>query len=214
MNHRIVKPFHLLALFATQSSKHVLVNISFSSHLCLSTFFILYFLKGVVANLIKHLRSKTGHEIFKRYDDLFKKRDGNKSISFEICQKKLDLIRFFIRSNVAMKSLKNRFLRALLPFHMTYNTFCNSLIPCVVKKIHDKLDAELRGAHFVHLITDCWSSYLSISFLALGAVVVKEDFTRVTRIIGMVRVTGSQNAEALKEAIERIVNSYDFNKNK
>lgn len=97
---------------------------------------------------------------------------------------------------------------------MTYNTFCNSLIPYVVTQIHDKLDAELRGAHFVHLITDCWSSYLSISFLALGAVIVKEDFSRVTRIIGMVRITGSQNAEALKEAIEMTINTFGFNKNK
>ena len=73
---------------------------------------------------------------------------------------------------------------------------------------------KLVDAKFITLITDIWTNASMIDYLALGASIINTSFIKEILIIGMVKMSGSHNAENIKKAIEIIINKLNFNKAK
>ena len=62
------------------------------------------------------------------------------------------------------------------------------------------------------LTSDIWTTTYLHDFLAISVMTWSFFFKRETLVIGMVVMLGNYNAEHIKEAIESIANSFEFEK--
>jgi hypothetical protein len=84
-----------------------------------------------------------------------------------------------------------------------------------MEKLIKIIETKLRKAASICLTLDLWSSSVNSDFLALNASLGSEDFDQREIItIGMVRMNDRHIAENIKLNVEKIVNSFDFDKRK
>ena len=160
---------------------------------------------GKTTNLNKHL--KTHDEMTNWYNEY--------QISQNIYEEKqiddntLLLIKYFISSNSALSSLKNKWLRELLADKVELIgpvAFRNSILPAIYLKLRNEIELRLQTAKTICLITDIWTNKQNTDFIGLGAEITTENFERELLIINMLPMKGrSHNAENIKAAIEEMV---------
>ena len=130
----------------------------------------------------------------------------------------MNLVKYFISSNAAYKEIKNKYLRALLQVARIkmpgLNSFTESILPDVVKKVRILIGEKLRQSSVVILIVDIWSTAQMADFMGLAAMVCNKNLEKECYVIGMERMPGSHNAENIQLTIELITNQYDFDKSK
>ena len=86
----------------------------------------------------------------------------------------MNLILFFLTSNVSLDSLENTHLRNLLApkiENLGKYTFRNKYLPLAMEHLHKALTVKFKHARTVALISDLWSTDDNRDFLGLGAVV-------------------------------------------
>ena len=93
-------------------------------------------------------------------------------------------------------------------------TFSDTLLPKIMNNLEEVIALKLQEAHCVCIISDIWTTKNMHDFLAISANIMSKNFKRETVVIGMVKMPGNHNAEHIKEAIEQIINSFEFNKEK
>lgn len=129
----------------------------------------------------------------------------------------MNLCKYIISSNTALSELTNPYLWNLVDKSLkvpTYHTFRHSTLPKILQTLHDALNEKLRKSESICLIVDLWTNRMQLDFLALGASLIDDDLHQELLILGMERMQGPHNAENIKQIIEKIVNSYSFNKTK
>jgi hypothetical protein len=159
---------------------------------------------GKTTNLNKHL--KTHDEMTNWYNEY--------QISQNIYEEKqiddntLLLIKYFISSNSALSSLKNKWLLLLTDKVELIGpvAFRNSILPAIYLKLRNEIELRLQTAKTICLITDIWTNKQNTDFIGLGAAITPENFERELLIINMLPMKGrSHNAENIKAAIEEMV---------
>ena len=81
---------------------------------------------------------------------------------------KLNLIKFFITSNLALKQLENVYLRKCLKDEIKLpcvKTFRTTFINEIIGLLHDKIQIKCQEASFITLIPDQWSDTANTHFL-------------------------------------------------
>ena len=131
-----------------------------------------------------------------------------------IDKKQLNLVKFFLTSNVGMQALENKYSRHSLQLKLSKYSFKKVILPNMMVFIKTVITNKLVDAKFITLITDIWTNASMIDYLALGASIINTSFIKEILIIGMVKMPGSHNAENIKKAIEIIINKLNFNKAK
>jgi hypothetical protein len=90
-----------------------------------------------------------------------------------ITEEKLNLIKFFITSNLSLAQLKNVYLRLILKDEVklpSFFTFRYKYLNEVLSLLHDKIEKKCQDASYITLIPDGWtdssgSEYLGIFYL-------------------------------------------------
>lgn len=160
---------------------------------------------GKPGNLLKHLVTL---EVGKKWFDLFDahKNKNKKNIFTSLDKNTLLLAKFFINSNIALKALESKSLRQLLPVKMTKYNFKKVVLPSLMNILKTIINDKLRSCEYVNLITDIWTNFSTVDYLALGANLINQTFKRDTLMIGMIEMDGRHTAENIKIAIEKIIN--------
>lgn len=81
-------------------------------------------------------------------------------------------------------------------------------------KFHTAVELKLTNALSVSLIVDIWTNRVNADFMGVGANLICSTFQTELIVIGMERMPGIHNAENIGLTIEKIINSYNFDKNK
>lgn len=125
----------------------------------------------------------------------------------------MNLVKYFISSNAAYKEINNKYLRALLQVARIkmpgLNSFTESILPDVVKKVRILIGEKLRQSSVVILIVDIWSTAQMADFMGLAAMVCNKNLEKECYVIGMERMPGSHNAKNIQQTIELITNDND-----
>lgn len=168
---------------------------------------------GKPGNLKKHLKT---HGESKQWLLVYDKMKANakKSTIKTVDKKAILLVKFFINSDISLLALKDKYLQQLLPVKITEYTFKNTFLPDMLTRLKDELSFKLRSSIFINLVTDIWSNKAMISYLALAAATITENFKTETFIIGFCKMPTKHNAENIKLAVEEIINELEFNKAK
>ena len=128
--------------------------------------------------------------------------------------KTINLVKFFINNNIAIKALSDKYLRRCIGIKLGRYSFQNRILPSMMDFVKKLICEKLQRAEYVHIIVDLWSSTSMADFLALAVSMIYSDFKRETIVIGMERMEGRHTAENIKIVIEKIINEYDFDKSK
>ena len=75
-----------------------------------------------------------------------------------IDRKLIDLVKFFISSNIAVQALSSKHLRRALSFKLSRRSFKKKVLPDLLTVVYKELDTKLISAASITLITDIWSS--------------------------------------------------------
>ena len=92
------------------------------------------------------------------YNHDIKKSTKRLQSKLAIDAQSLNLAKFFVTSNVAIRALKNKYLRAALKCRMSRHTFTKNVLPGLMTFVNKEIELKLVAAHSVTLITDIWSS--------------------------------------------------------
>ena len=150
---------------------------------------------GSLTNLNKHIRyHQKAAEIRSWYEAFQKSNESpdNKVINDDL----MNLILFFLTSNVSLDSLENTHLRNLLApkiENLGKYTFRNKYLPLAMEHLHKALTVKFKHARTVALISDLWSTDDNRDFLGLGAVVTNALFEKSFFTAGMIRMEGKIN---------------------
>ena len=168
---------------------------------------------GKPGNKYKHIKT---HKVGADWSDLYEifKEEVKAKPKKILDKKQLNLVKFFITSNVALEALENPWLRECINVKLSKYSFRNVILPNMMIFLNTIISNKLIDAKFITLITDIWTNLSMSDFLALGACLVNLSLVRETIIIGMIKMPGAHNAENIKKAIESIINKIKFNKNK
>ena len=112
---------------------------------------------GGLTNLNKHLKA---HEKTKEWYERYIQCKKKCRLSNSLPEAKLNLIKFFITSNMALKQLENVYLRKCLKEEIKipcFKTFRYTFLNEIMKLLHDKIENKCKEASFITLIPDCWS---------------------------------------------------------
>ena len=71
---------------------------------------------------------------------------------------------------------------------------------------------KLQNTICISLISDIWTAKNVHDFLPISLNISNIYYERETLVIGMIKMPGNHNAERIKEAIEDLVNSFEFDK--
>ena len=144
---------------------------------------------------------------------------------FDLCNRKrinkpkiddimLDLIKFFITSNVSASAIQNKYLSKLLDRVLdvpTAKTFRETQLRACYDLLRVEIEFKLKNADTVCLIVDIWTTGTNKDFIALVAVLTDFYFRREFVIVDMMRMPGnSHNAENCRDAIQNMVFSTNY----
>lgn len=145
-------------------------------------------------------------------------KDYNKSQNVKkkiISNEILNLVLFFISTNYSLIQLENPFLRKFFSIELPCaRTFKETILPDVLNKLHECLEKKLNLSSHVSIITDIWTDRQMHDFMGLAAAITNSVFEREIIVIGMISMPGNHCAENIQEAIENIINRFDFNYSK
>ncbi|CAF0840058.1 unnamed protein product [Brachionus calyciflorus] len=162
-------------------------------------------------NLLKHLRTHK-YEIGLWLNE-FDKYSVQKQ-SRKIDPKMFYLVKFFIKNAIAVQALEDHDFRQVFPKTIGKYSFVQKVLPELINFMELEITRKLVDAEFVALIVDGWTSKLKKEYVVVGASLIQKDFKRDVFILGLTRLIGRHNAENMKLCIEKVVNTYEFNKNK
>ena len=89
-----------------------------------------------------------------------------------IDKKQLNLVKFFLTSNVGMQALENKYSRHSLQLKLSKYSFKKVILPNMMVFIKTVITNKLVDAKFITLITDIWTNASMIDYLALGASII------------------------------------------
>jgi hypothetical protein len=123
-----------------------------------------------------------------------------------------------IKSNAAFKFIEDKdiynFLHPNLKL-VSYETFTDRMIPALLTSLNSFIEQKLQKSISITLISDCWTGQFSNEeYLGLAANLINETFQIETLVIGMERLENGHSAEECKQAIEKIINQFKFDKKK
>lgn len=79
----------------------------------------------------------------------------------------------------------------------------------------NELDFMCQEAISIALMPDGWKQpSLTLEFLGLGAFIINKSFEKRLLVLGLTDISRGHTAEKTREAIENIVNRYNFDKSK
>ena len=93
-------------------------------------------------------------------------------------------------------------------------TFTDSILPEVLEKVYTSINEKLIDAEYITLISDIWTNRQMHDFMGLAACITSSSFKREMLVLGMMIMPGNHCAENIQEAIEKLVNKYDFDSTK
>jgi hypothetical protein len=163
---------------------------------------------GEFTNLNKHLLT---HEETRKWYIMYQEHSSEKMITEDM----LDFVKFFISSYQSMSVLENDYLYRLLKPSLKidgYFYFRNSFLPRVVLLLKDEITKLLKKSVAITLIPDIWEHNRE-HFLGLGASIINLYYEKDLAILGVEPIEGN-SAEFIKACIEKIINTYDFPKDK
>ena len=140
-----------------------------------------------------------------------------KAVTTVLTEEEFKLAKFFITSNLGLSQLANPCFADILDKSIknpTYHRFRNKVLPEIMAKFHDAVDAKLKKAISICMIVDIWTNRVNADYLAVGARITDYKFNSELIVVGMERMKGGHNAENVAITIESIINSYNFDKNK
>lgn len=129
----------------------------------------------------------------------------------------LNLIKWIIFSNQSLNQLKIPYLRNIISPDLripSYYSFRKNILPEVMAKLHEAIETKLNNAVTISLIVDTWTNTVGSEFLALSAITTNEALEKEFMVIGFLVLQNGHSAERIKEAIETIINKYNFDKSK
>jgi hypothetical protein len=125
-----------------------------------------------------------------------------------IDEKTLNLVKYFISSNGALRELKNKWLRELISIEVLPgpDSFRKTILPEVYRKMREEIEKRLNQASTICLLTDLWCNTQTSDFIGLCAVLTTPSFEREMLTVDMIRMPGKRHtAENIKVAIEQMV---------
>ena len=165
---------------------------------------------GSIQNLNSHLKSHT--EFKNNWLDHFEAQTvkGTKLID----DNTFELVRAVISANLPLAILENEHFAKCLKMDLcSVKIFRNDVLPKAYNLMIKAIDKKLNNAKFIYFITDIWTNKNMADFLALAAIIVKDNDKPELCVIGMKSMEGDHTAEHIKIVIEDIVNGFKFNKN-
>jgi len=171
---------------------------------------------GKPGNLKGHLNTHRGaikklDGWLTKYSVHMKAEDSeDESISYDM----LSLSLYFQSSTMASRELINESLRNLVKVKMpTEKTFRDKILPDVLKLVKKKLSNILNKSEFIAVSTDIWTDKSMKDFIAVSASAFI-DGKKENYIINIMRMPGRHCAEVIKEALEEMINEFNFDKRK
>lgn len=163
---------------------------------------------GNFSYLNKHLNT---HERGREWYSYFKEENN------ELSEGDYKLMHYFIESGNSLHQLTFKTFRDLVANTIELPSFFKFryiILNNVVNKMREKITKKLKAAYSITIIPDGWKrTFPHMNYLGLGAYLVYSDFRRELVILGIEKMIQTR-AEDLREVIQLIVNSYDFNKSK
>jgi hypothetical protein len=86
---------------------------------------------------------------------------SNQKNCYAIADTNLKLIKYFISSNVALKELKNRWLRELISIELLPgpHSFHKRILPAVYEKLRQEIELRLKESSSICLLTELWCNF-------------------------------------------------------
>ena len=163
---------------------------------------------GEFTNLNKHLLT---HEETRKWYIMYQDHSSEKMITEDM----LDFVKFFISTYQSMSVLENDYLYRLLKPSLKidgYFYFRNSFWLRVFLLLKDEITKLLKKSVAITLIPDIWEHNRE-HFLGLGASIINLYYEKDLAILGVEPIEGN-SAEFIKACIEKIIDTYDFPKDK
>ncbi|RNA37583.1 zinc finger BED domain-containing 1-like [Brachionus plicatilis] len=170
---------------------------------------------GESGNFKKHLEK--AHKNVKNWLNSYLSHVDRHQKKWNLDDNLTNLAKYFLTSSAAITEIANPFLRKMLKFDIPCeDTFKTNVLRVseLVEILHKSIQEMLKEAKSICLITDLWSNISAQQYLALAASMVFNNMKKNIRVIGMVQLNGTSNAEAIKNCIETIINRYNFDKRK
>ena len=187
--------------FVDQYAKLPEEKVSFKCKICKTTF---HSVIGKTGNLNKHLKTHESLDDWHNKYSAYNNRGENQIID----DKTLNLVKYFISSNSALKELKNKWLRELISIEVLPgpDSFRKTSLPAVYRKMREEIAKRLNQASAICLLTDLWCNTQTSDFIGLCAVLTTPSFERELLTVDMIRMPGKRHtAENIKVAIEQMV---------
>ena len=163
---------------------------------------------------MKHLKTHPRALPWFQSFNAFHKRD----CKYKIDENTYHLLKWFISSNTSASELENLHLRVILKkaniIFPGPKTFSKSFLPNAMSILKSEINAKLQNAVCITLITDIWTNKQMIDFIGLAACLVNSDFQKEILVIDMIKMSGAHNHLNIKNAIETMVNKFDFDKSR
>jgi hypothetical protein len=111
-----------------------------------------------------------------------------------IDEKTLNLVKYFISSNGALRELKNKWLRELISIEVLPgpDSFRKTILPEVYRKMREEIVKTLNQAS-TSLLTDLWCNTQTSDFIGLCAVLTTSSFEREMLTVDMIRMPGKRH---------------------
>jgi hypothetical protein len=166
---------------------------------------------GKPGNLKKHLES---HSESKEWVKAFTLWQGTPSITNKLDSSTINMVKFFLNSNIAVRSFQDKYLRRELKLKLGKYALSKRVIPDVLKFMYKCVEERLQMCDHVHLITDIWTGASMSDFIALAAILTNNLLQKQFVILGMEQMEGRHTAENILVGVEKIANRFEFNKDK
>jgi hypothetical protein len=118
------------------------------------------------------------------------------------------LIKYFISSNVALKELKNKWLRELISVEVLPgpHSFRKRILPAVYKRLRQEIESRLKEASSICLLTDLCCNFHITDFIGLCATLMYASFEKEIIVIDMMKMPGEKHSvENIKSAIVLLI---------
>lgn len=165
------------------------------------------------SNLIKHLET---HSELKEWLELFR-MSKNTTSQFSIDIAHFKLIKYLAASYMSLRRFRDpAFLDILDPsiICISYHELKNKMIPEFLAKLRSLFNKKLNMAVTISLILDIWTNKINKDFIAIIAVITNSSWERELLVLDISPMVGGHNAENIKEAVEKMINGYKFDKSK
>ena len=174
---------------------------------------------GRVRNLNAHLLldKDDKHKQLRDWYNLYSARDKTKCELTMISEEELDLIRYFISSNTALSQLENKHLQKILSNKLKLpciKNFRYKFLQKLMDDMHSVIEEKLEKAYSISISTDIWTNKANIDFCAVVASITNLNLDREIIVSDLTTIEGKHSAENVKVAVEKILNTYKFDKSK